>query len=47
MNNLDGTDHWLSDYYDGQDAPTEEEEQESYNLREQLVEAQYEDGEDF
>lgn len=43
MNNLDGNDHWLSDYYDAQDAPTEEEQEQDYTYREQLAEDKYED----
>lgn len=43
MNNLDGTDHWLPDYYDSQEKPTIEEQEQSYNTNEWLHKAEYED----
>lgn len=45
--NEDGNLWFLNQYLDDYDAPSEEDEQADYDLREQMAEAAYEDGEDF
>lgn len=44
MNDSDGNLFWLNQKMDYEDEPTEEEQEDDYNLREQMAEAQYEDG---